>query len=221
MRCEAIKKDLAAYRDGELSQRARARVTAHIEECASCAQEEALLGRVDQLLSQMTRLTPSPGFAGTFWHRVEEEGQFKGKGHLVRWWRGLVESWRLVPTLVTATALLVVVSYVILSNRVETTRVVTPSAPAVGLPRRLVEQPDLFLQYRLVAEVDKLANFEMILAQKDEEALSGLTAEALPSRLLEEPGLFVDYYLLRRIEKLQNFEAVQSLPLSEEETGRG
>ena len=222
MTCEAIKKDLAAYRDGELlSQGARARMAAHIKECASCAQEEALLDRVDQLLSQMTRLTPSPGFAETFWRRVEKEGQIEEKGHLARWWRDFVESWRLVPALAAAAALLVIASYAVLSSRVKTLRVAAPSAPAVSLLRKLVKQPDLFLQYRLVAEMDKLANLETILAQRGEESLSGPTAEALPSRLLEEPGLFVDYHLLRRMEQLQNFEAVQSIHLGGEETGRG
>jgi hypothetical protein len=220
MRCEAIKKDLAAYRDGELSQRARARVAVHIKECASCAREEAFLGQVDQLLCQMTRLTPSPGFAEAFWRRLEEEGQVEERGYLAHWWRDFVERWRLVPALAAAAALLVVASYVILSSRVETLPVATPS-PVAGLPRRLVEQPELFLQYRLVAEVDKLANFEAILAQRDEAELSGLTAEVPPSKLLDKPGLFVDYYLLRKMEQLQNFEAVQSVHIGGEETGRG
>ena len=221
MTCETIRKDLAAYRDGELSRRARARVAAHIKGCASCAQEEALLDQVDRLLSQMIRLTPSPGFAETFWRRIEEEGQVEEEAPLARWWRDFVESWRLVPALVAAATLLVIVSYAVLSNRLGVPQVITPSAPAVGLSRKLVEQPDLFLQYRIVAEMDKLANFETILAQRDEESPSELVAEAPPSKLLEEPGLFVDYPLLRRMEELQNFEAVQSIPLGQEETSRG
>ena len=219
MRCQAIKKALAVYLDGELSPRTRVRVAAHVQECASCAQEKVLLNQVDQLLSQMTRLTPSPDFAETFWRRVEEEGQIEERSYLTRWWQDFVEDWRLAPALVATAVLLVVVSYVVLSSRVETSRVTTPS-PAVGLPRELVEQPDLFLQYRFVTEVDKLTNSESILAQREEEALSGLTIETPPSRLLEEPGLFVDYYLLHRMEQLQNFEAVRSIHLGGEGTSR-
>ena len=56
MTCETIRKELVAYRDGELRERDRAQIAAHLSTCAACAREEARLSA----LSRKTPAAPHP-----------------------------------------------------------------------------------------------------------------------------------------------------------------
>ena len=92
MICETIRTHLVAYRDGELSEQDRARVTAHLHTCPACTREEKQLERVEQMLISLERITPSPDFATTFWRRLEQEGQSsreEPESRVARWWREL------------------------------------------------------------------------------------------------------------------------------------
>ena len=107
MTCETIRKELVAYRDGELLERDRAQIAAHLSTCAACAREEARLARVSQLLTTLERVTPSPDFAATFWRRLEQEGQGERESGFARWWREWLAGWQLMPALAGAASLLV------------------------------------------------------------------------------------------------------------------
>jgi len=225
MTCETIRKELVAYRDGELRERDRAQIAAHLSTCAACAREEARLVRVSQLLTTLERVTPSPDFAATFWRRLEQEGQAERESGFARWWREWLTGWQLMPALAGAASLLVFLSYV-LSSRPPTTT--TPSAPPsaslkVNVPAPVAEKPGLFVNYGIIADLDKLAHFDEVAALENapQDASTLARTEDLPPALVENPNLFVHYPILEKMEQLQNFEAVLDLPAGEDEQRRG
>src|SRR3989442_10829555 len=126
MTCETIKKELVAYRDGELRERDRAQIAAHLSTCAACTREEARLVRVSQLLTTLERVTPSPDFAATFWRRLEQEGQGERESRFARWWREWLARWQVMPGLAGAARPLGFLSYVLSSPTPPPT---SPSAP--------------------------------------------------------------------------------------------
>lgn len=222
MICETIRPHLVAYRDGELSEQDRARVAAHLSACPVCTREEAQLARVHQLLTNLERITPSPDFAATFWQRLEQEGQSRQEepeSRWARWWREgreRLSGWQLAPALAGAASLLVFLSY-LLSSRPVTTPT-PPAQPAsqiaADVPAPLAEKPGLFVNYKVIADLDRLGHFDEIAAvelpgRHDTELAS---EEDLPPDLLKDPGFFVHYPLLRKMEKLENLEAVLELP---------
>ena len=225
MTCETIRKELVAYRDGELLERDRAQIAAHLSTCAACAREEARLVRVSQLLTTLERVTPSPDFAATFWRRLEQEGQVERESWFARWWREWLTGWQLMPALAGAASLLVFLSYVLSSHPPTTT---TPSASPsallkINVPAPVAEKPGLFVNYGIIADLDKLAHFDEVAALENapQDASTLARTEDLPPALVENPNLFVHYPILEKMEQLQNFEAVLDLPAGEDEQRRG
>jgi hypothetical protein len=231
MTCETIRPHLVAYRDGELPEQDRACVADHLSTCPVCTREEAQLARVHQLLTNLERITPSPDFAATFWQRLEQEGrsrQEEPESRLARWWREWRErssGWQLAPALAGAASLLIFLSYILFS-RLGTTPT-PPAQPvsqvAAAVPAPLVEKPGFFVNYQVIADLDKLSHFDEIAAVElpgghDTEVAS---EENLPPDLLKDPGFFVHYPLLQNMEKLENLEAVLDLPTEGGEHNRG
>ena len=231
MICETIRPHLVAYRDGELPEQDRARVAAHLSACPVCTREEARLARVHQLLTNLERITPSPDFAATFWQRLEQEGrsrQEEPESRLTRWWREWRESlsgWQLAPALAGAASLLVFLSYILSSRPVTTPTPPTQPASqvAANVPAPLVEKPGLFVNYKVIADLDKLSHLDEIAAVQLPGARDTEVASEgdLPPDLLKDPGFFVHYPLLQKIEKLENLEAVLDLPAEGGEHSRG
>ncbi len=231
MICETIRPHLVAYRDGELPEQDRARVAAHLSACPVCTREEARLARVHQLLTNLERITPSPDFAATFWQRLEQEGrsrQEEPESRLTRWWREWRESlsgWQLAPALAGAASLLVFLSYILSSRPVTTPTPPTQPASqvAANVPAPLVEKPGLFVNYKVIADLDKLSHLDEIAAvQLPGERDTEVASEGdLPPDLLKDPGFFVHYPLLQKMEKLENLEAVLDLPAEGGEHSRG
>lgn len=222
MTCEMVRKELVAYRDGELRERDRTRIAAHLSGCPSCAQEEAQLARVSQLLTNLERISPSPDFAATFWRRLAQESQVEQENRFVRWWREWLADWQLLPALAGAASLLIFLGYV-LSVR-PTAPTTPPAAPSPeNIPTQIVEQPELFTNYRIIVDLDQLAHFDEIAAvESDVEPASEVAqGEDLPPPLLENPSFFVHYPMLQQMEQLQNFEAVLDLPDDEDQQHRG
>ncbi len=231
MICETIRPHLVAYRDGELPEQDRARVAAHLSACPVCTREEARLARVHQLLTNLERITPSPDFAATFWQRLEQEGrsrQEEPESRLTRWWREWRESlsgWQLAPALAGAASLLVFLSYILSSRPVTTPTPPTQPASqvAANVPAPLVEKPGLFVNYKVIADLDKLSHLDEIAAVQLPGARDTEVASEgdLPPDLLKDPGFFVHYPLLQKMEKLENLEAVLDLPAEGGEHSRG
>ena len=209
MTCETIRTELTAYRDGELPEQDRARIAAHLSTCPACTREETELARVGQLLTQMERITPSADFAATFWRRLEQEGHQEPvelESRLIHWWREWRESltgWQLAPALAAAASLLVFFAF-LLSGRLSTSPTLPTPQVAADVPAQLVEKPGLFVNYRVIAELDRLSHFEEITAIElpGEHATELASEEDLPPDLLKDPGFFVHYPLLQKMEQL-------------------
>jgi hypothetical protein len=231
MICETIRTHLVAYRDGELSEQDRARVTAHLRDCSTCTREEKQLARVDQMLINLERITPSPDFAAAFWHRLEQEGQSsweEPESRLTRWWRELREgltSWQWTPALAGAASLLVFLSYMLTSR--PTTTPIPPAQPAAQVaaevPTPVAKDPGLFVHYKVLAELDKLNHFDEIAAVQlpGEHSTELANEENLPPDLVKDPKFFVQYPILQKMDQLENLEAVLDLPAKGDEHVRG
>ncbi|HEV8714615.1 MAG TPA: zf-HC2 domain-containing protein [Candidatus Binatia bacterium] len=229
MICETIKPHLVAYRDGELSEQDRAHVVAHLRTCPACTREEKQLARVNHLLTNLERIAPSPDFAATFWRRLEQEGhgrQEEPESRLARWWRELREEltgWQWTPALVGAASLFIFLSY-IFSNRPTTTSPTQPAAQvAANVPAPVAEEPGLFVNYKVIADLDKLSHFDEIASvQPGGKHNTELASEEnLPPDLLKDPSFFVQYPILQKMEQLENLEAVLNLPAEGSEHGHG
>ncbi len=217
MTCDTIRNELVAYRDGELPEWERAQVDAHLRGCPACAQEERQLARLDHLLAGLERMPLSPGFAATFWQRLEQEQRAtKKESRLGHWWRDWVDSWRMVPAFAAAASVLIFFGYVLSSRQTPEPPQSPPAelaaqAAQADAPPQVVEQPDLFVNYRVIADLEPAPGPETELADPED----------LPPPLLENPSFFVHYPLLQKMEELQNFEAVLSLPGDAEKQNRG
>jgi hypothetical protein len=230
MICETIRTHLVAYRDGELPEQERTRVAAHLSGCSACSREEAQLARVNQMLAGLERVTPSPDFAATFWRRLEQEGQSRQEepeSRLTQWWREWRESlsgWQLTPVLAGAASLLVFLGYILSSRPVMTpTPLTQPVSQVADVPAPLVEKPGFFVNYQVIADLNKLSHLDEVAAvQLPGERDTELVSEGdLPPDLLKDPGFFVHYPLLQKMEKLENLEAVLDLPTEGDEHNRG
>lgn len=185
--CELIREELIAYRDGELSEQAQEQVSAHLQTCEACAHEEAQLRRVGQLLTSMERIIPSPQFAATFWQRLELENTqhrvvkpstlLPREHRLTQWWRRLqaaLSTWQVAPVLAAAASVLVFFGYLLHSQPtppVKPESVPTPQktaepavTPAPEAPADLVDKLGLFVNYKVIADLDRLSHFDEIAA---------------------------------------------------------
>jgi len=243
MTCKTIRDELVAYCDGELSAHDHARVAAHLRTCSACTQEEARLTRVEQLLTSLERLTPSPEFTATFWQRIEQEGHSEPESRWSRWWREwheLFTSRQMLPALAGAASVLVFFAY-LQSNRPDRITTSTPvpatralssaakkgvmsasSRADVDIPAQLAEQLGLFVNYRVITDLEKFSRFDEIAAievpaKHDIE----LADNDIPKEVLEKPYLFTQYPILKDIERLQNLEAVLTFPAQDKEEHNG
>ena len=63
MNCEEAQELLSAYVDGQLEERDRACVQAHLQDCPSCAEEQEGFSRVNELLDSWDLVEPPAGLA--------------------------------------------------------------------------------------------------------------------------------------------------------------
>lgn len=240
MICEEIQEELVAYCDGELPEEDRARIAAHLSACSACSQEVAQFTRITTLFTQQVeRVTPSPDFAATFWQRLEQEKRVAPvqEGRFSRWWREWRESlagWHLAPALAGAASIAVFFGYILSDRGPETPGPVPKTSPAKSTPQTLAqvsvpevpalvqEKAGLFVNYRVIADLEKFSQFEEIAAvQLPDEAPVGIAENEIPQDLLEKPSFFTNYPLLKKMEELKNLETVLDAPPDGEDKSRG
>jgi hypothetical protein len=231
MICEDMQEELVAYCDGELPEEDRAQIAAHLSTCSACSRDVAQYTRVSTLLTQQVeRITPSPDFAATFWQRLEQEKHIfpAQESRLSRWWREWRESltgWQMMPALAGAVSILVFFGYIV-SDRGPTrgqqtgnnpppqntsTSVKRPPTPEV--PALVREKAGLFVNYRVIADLEKFSRFDEIAAvQLPEEPPTSIAENDIPRDLLEKPGFFANYPMLQKMEELKNLETVLDAP---------
>jgi hypothetical protein len=239
MTCEEIREELVAYQDGELAEQDRKHVTAHLSTCVVCTQEAASLVRVGKMFGSLERVTLSPNFAANFWQRLEPERQPQPENRLAQWWRELRESmtnWHLTPALVgVASVLIFFAALAQRPDRPAPTSVPTPliakgpgkvskstESKEPTVPAEVMEKSDLFLDYKVITELDKFARFEEIAAVDvpTEQPIEVAEAE-IPKEILEDPGFFAQYQILQQLERLKNFDAVLASPSQNEAETQG
>jgi hypothetical protein len=229
MMCERIRKELIAYRDGELSKQERLRVADHLRGCPACMREERALTRVEHLLTSLPSVTPSAGFNATFWQRLAQESEVEPESRLARWWREWTSSWQLAPALAAAASVVVFLGYLLSSAPTSPTRpfatkplAMTPSgtverAPvqAESVPAEIAQEPELFLDYNVLANINKLSYLEEIVALEPPPDVE-IDEKDIPHPLVKKLNLFVHYPMLQKIEELEHMEAVLTLPGNED-----
>lgn len=62
-KCSEAGRDLSAYIDGALDQKARAAIETHIAECSACASELKFMSEVDADINRLPAIEPSPFFS--------------------------------------------------------------------------------------------------------------------------------------------------------------
>lgn len=232
--CEFVQQELVAYRDGELPEQDRKQIAAHLQTCLACAGEEAQLAQVERMLAKMERLAPSANFSATFWQRLEQEKaqapvdvlkpRAQQPSRLLQWWRTFRDSlsaWQVAPALVAAASVLIFFGYFFTVERMPTpapqkqasTSVpAQPSAP--NAPAGLTDKLGLFVNYRVIADLERFSHFDEIAAvQLPEQRETEVAKEdELPPELLKNPSFFTHYPLLKKMNELQHLETVLDAP---------
>lgn len=237
MICEDMQEELVAYCDGELPEEDRARIAAHLSTCSACSREVAQYTRVNTLLTQVERIAPSPDFAATFWQRLEQEKRATPmpESRLARWWREWRESltsWQLAPALAGAASIAIFFGYILSDRGLDkpeqvpgkdgTPRRIAQPVPSSDVPALVQEKTGLFVNYRVIAELEKFARFEEIAAvQLPEDESIGIAENDIPKDLLDKPSFFTNYPMLRKMEELKNLETVLDAPPDGEDKSRG
>jgi hypothetical protein len=241
MICEEIREELVAYQDGELAEQDRNHVAIHLSTCPACTQEAASLARIGQMFGSLERVTPSPDFAANFWRRLEHERQPQRESRFAQWWRELRESmtnWPLTPALVGVASVLIF--FAAFSQKPERTfltsrpdslvtkkpetkaKPVMAEEPTVTVPAELIEKSDLFIDYMMIAELDRFARFEEIAAvDLSREEPIEVTEADIPKEVLDDPGFFAHYPILQQLERLKNLDAVLASPTQNEAAPQG
>jgi anti-sigma factor RsiW len=86
MKCRDAKQKLNAWVDGELPEKAAARLSRHLEVCPSCAREAKALQHLAAALARLPAVPPPAHLSQTTLRRYRREMEKPG---LVEWWRGL------------------------------------------------------------------------------------------------------------------------------------
>lgn len=238
MTCEIVREELVAYCDGELPEQDREHIAAHLQTCATCAHEETQLTQMTRLLVKMERVEPSPNFVANFWQRLEQERQevtvavearSSRENRFVQWWKDLKETlsaWQLAPALAGAASVLVFFGYFFHSAptpQQPAAQKPAPTATAPEAPAGVLEQPGLFVNYNIIAELERFSRFEEIAAiQLSTEYPTEIAKEdEVPPEVLQNPNFFAHYPMLKKIEQLKSLEAVLDLPAESDEQNQG
>jgi negative regulator of sigma E activity len=238
MTCEVVQEELVAYCDGELPEQEREQVAAHLKTCAACAREEAQLARMERLLATVERIAPSPDFAANFWKRVEQERiPVTAKvgapplrvSRFARWWKDFHETlnaWQVAPALAAAASVLVFFGYFFystLTSQKSTTQKPTTVVTAPEAPAGLVEKPGLFVNYNIIAELERFSRFEEIAAVQlpEEHATEVAKDEEVPPEVLQNPSFFAHYPMLKKMEQLKSLEAILDRPAENDKKNQG
>ena len=242
MICEDMQEELVAYCDGELLEEDRARIAAHLSTCVACSRDVAQFARINTLFTQVERVSPSLDFAATFWQRLEREKRSAPvqESRLARWWREWRESltgWQLAPALAGAASIAVFFGYVLSDRGPEKPGQVSgnsqqrearsllhpdPEGKTPDVPTLVQEKTGLFVNYRVLADLEKFSRFDEIASvQLPEEAPVGIAENDIPKDLLEKPSFFTHYPLLKKMEELKNLETLLDAPPDGDDKSRG
>ena len=162
MKCRNCENNLSAYLDGELPGRLRARIEAHLTECASCRAALEALKSTDKALDALGDLEPVSDFTERVLRRLDSDG--------VRATPIRSLGWRVAAAGAVAACLTVaVLATLSLATRQST------SAP----PETLVAEAeiDLLDQMEMLADLEVIENLDALEAMDDIEGLEEFLTE--------------------------------------------
>ena len=211
-----LQEDLVAYRDSELSASKRVQIAAHLRSCRACTQESVQLGRVEAALASLERVSPSPDFAVTFWKRLEQEGRREPEildERASRWWHiGEFEwltNWQIGSAVTAAASLLIVAGYFFSGSFISQRSTHLSPIARPNIPVQVQQEPQLFIDYAILASLDKFSYFDEIPTFSYMEGIGGRPSGLdIPSALRKDPSFFMHYQLLKKMEQLQHLESV-------------
>jgi negative regulator of sigma E activity len=238
MTCEVVREELVAYCDGEVPEPDREQIAAHLQTCVTCAHEEAQIAQMTRLLATMERIEPSPDFASNFWQRLEQERKTVDTKvdvlpsyatRFAQWWKDFkdtLSTWQLVPALAAAASVLVFFGYFFhpaptpqkSTVQKPSTVVTAPEAPA-----GVIEKPGLFVNYNIIAELERFSRFEDIAAVQlpTEHTTEMAKDDEVPPEVLQNPSFFAHYPMLKKMEQLKSLEAVLDRPTGDDKQNQG
>src|SRR5262249_20318709 len=156
--------------------------------------------------------------------RLEQEERVAPvqEGRFTRWWREWRESlsgWQLVPTLAGAASILIFFGYIVSDRGPDPAGPIPGPKPgkspppgpvhprSPGVPTLVQEKTGLFVNYRVLAELEKFSQFDEIAAvQLPEEPAVSIADSDIPKDVIEKPGFFANYPMLQKMEELKNLE---------------
>lgn len=238
MTCEIVREEFVAYCDGELPEQDREQIAAHLKTCATCAREEAQLAQMTRLLAKMERIEPSPDFATNFWQRLEQEQKTINTevdalplhvNRFAQWWKDFKETlsaWQLAPALAAAASVVVFFGYFFHSAPTSQKAAVQKPATVVTAPEApagVMEKPGLFVNYNIIAELERFSRFEEIAAVQlpTEHDIEMAKDDEVPPEVLQNPSFFAHYPMLRKMEQLKSLEAVLDRPAENDKQNQG
>lgn len=146
---------IALLIDDELSQKDRAFVVRHLDDCAICKKEYDALQSVDALLRDIKAVEPSLDFARRFWQKADAIDSKKGQWAI---FKNFLWGWR--PSLVYAAALLLIAA-----GSVVFYRSAPPEFDPTGMS--IAENMALYDDYEIINNLELFENWEEIIALEE------------------------------------------------------
>ena len=218
--------DLVAYLDGELSERDHGRVATAVGNSSRLQGEAARFERVDSLVAELERVTPSSDFADTFWQRLEREGRIEHESQLARWhrkwseWQGWFiagEGWKewlsgglWTPALVPVASLLIILATLFsgtLSTSPPGQLTQSDQIPAQEPPRQLTQSDQIPTQV-MERRVFSGAALPAALPRLPHPSEPLTRSEQIPAQVVDNATFFRDYWLTARLERWEHFDEI-------------
>jgi anti-sigma factor RsiW len=166
MNCDDARPILALYLDGDLQERERLRLKAHLDSCQECRQELELLEASWQMLGELDEIEPEPFYVSRFFARVE--GKMPWHAKLAGFIKSLLAPRPLIPIL--AAASLVVVIAIGVNRFLTGPDKELAEVQFNGIDPEMVESMDVAEHFDLINELDFISDMEIIQDLDETEA---------------------------------------------------
>jgi hypothetical protein len=194
--CLAMSEELVAYVDGELHADISARVAEHLTGCLPCRRELDEVKAADRLLTDVSRIVPSPDFTDRMQQRLAAATDGAGGGG-----RAWSPGWGVALAAAAAVALGLV-------SVLDRARVDAPTAIPVTVARAPVVAPAAAGGPARMATARAGGGARTDDGQRPAAAaFDALTPEDLPPDLMARPELYLRLPVVRRLETLEHFKA--------------
>ncbi len=152
MGCGRIRRELAAYVQGDLKVDRRDGIERHLEDCAGCRREAEMLRRSWSLLDAWTVGEPEPGYVSRFWKRMAAEAGTRPSASVRR------EFWPRLAGVLVLTCV-VAIGYTALWRGLPR---YTESLVRQEAEREFLENLDFFEDFDLIVNLDEIEALDIL-----------------------------------------------------------